>query len=1773
MNHNNLFRIQLEPLEDRMMLSTVDVFAAGVTNQETIELQVDGATVQVWNNVGGDAYGGDFEKLTFNTTEDLVGKELRIVFSNDLYDPSSGIDRNVRIDKIVVDNVTYETESSDVFSTGTWKAADGIVDGFRESEYLHADGYFQFQIGNGNGGGTNLGSSIDIVVKGDEGNEQFNLLIKGQVVGTYSVGTQYQTISYQHGESFSASDVRIEFTNDQWDPSRGIDANLTVDKIIIDGETFETEDRSVFSTGTWKSEDGIVDGNRESETLHTNGYFQYADGNSGGSTNLAPVANKDYFDVEQGQTIWGDVSANDFDPDGNDGNLVFKLLTQPAFGQINFNADGTFEFTATGNNTGEIVFEYSVTDEQGARTISEACITVMPKVDRSDFDQDGKIDSIDQDDDNDGIADQVEINQFGTDPFNSDSDGDGIQDGTEVGLTQGTPDSFGGPVSFRPDADPTTTTNPLSPDSDGDGLTDGQEDPNLDGASPRTIGGTGTTGSGETDPNNPDTDGDGLTDGQEVNQIGSNPLDTDTDDGTTPDGVEVNQQGTNPVNNPNDDVLADFDQDGRPDNVDTDDDNDGIPDAVEAGLGTNPLDPDTDNDGILDGTEAGVTNPGPDSFGGPIIFIPDADPSTTTNPLNPDTDGDGIIDGDEDANRDGASPRTIGGTGTTGSGETDPSNPDTDGDGLTDGQEVNQIGSNPLDTDTDDGTTPDGVEVNQQGTDPVNNPNDDVLTDFDQDGKPDNVDTDDDNDGILDVDEPTFGTNPLDPDTDNDGILDGTEVGRTVAGPDSFGGPISFRPDSDPGTTTNPLDPDSDDDGLTDGQEDPNGDGASPRTIGGTGTTGSGETDPNNPDTDGDGLTDGQEVNQIGSNPLDTDTDDGTTPDGVEVNQQGTDPVNNPNDDVLADFDQDGRPDNVDTDDDNDGIPDVVEAGLGTNPLDQDTDNDGIQDGTEIGVGPGGAGPDSFGGPLFFRPDADPGTTTNPLDPDSDDDGLTDGQEDPNGDGASPRTIGGTGTTGSGETDPNNPDTDGDGLTDGQEVNQIGSNPLDTDTDDGTTPDGVEVNQQGTNPVNNPNDDILADFDQDGRPDNVDTDDDNDGIPDVVEAGLGTNPLDQDTDNDGIQDGTEIGVGPGGAGPDSFGGPLFFRPDADPGTTTNPLDPDSDDDGLTDGQEDPNADGASPRTIGGTGTTGSGETDPNNPDTDGDGLTDGQEVNQIGSNPLDTDTDDGTTPDGVEVNQQGTNPVNNPNDDILADFDQDGRPDNVDTDDDNDGIPDVVEAGLGTNPLDQDTDNDGIQDGTEVGVGPGGAGPDSFGGPLFFRPDADPGTTTNPLDPDSDDDGLTDGQEDPNGDGASPRTIGGTGTTGSGETDPNNPDTDGDGLTDGQEVNQIGSNPLDTDTDDGTVPDGVEVNQQGTNPVNNPGDDIVAPPNVARIIGADRITEYRTDIPSRPFQTESYRIQTDTPVTQDTVFVVNTNDITANRTSDPGASTQRIGWGGAATAQGLPIRDADPLDYTLSQNGVTVPGQLTLTVRAGQTVSQDTFEVDAWGEFTYWGPDPALFSQVFEDLETFQLDIVQAQGTTQPFTLIDKTVEIFDDQAYYVYDVSPIALDLNGDGEIGVTGETTVRGAFRSSIGETVQFDIDADGTLDTIEWFAGDGDGILVDTSMIGPNYEIDGSALFGDQGGLYDNGYEKLSLLDANGDGQVSGSEMSSLGLWIDDGDAVLELGELKLLENFEIVSLSTEMQLDYEGRMRSSAETADGTSIMTEDVWFAVRNDDIA
>lgn len=111
--------------------------------------------------------------------------------------------------------------------------------------------------------------------------------------------------------------------------------------------------------------------------------------------------------------------------------------------------------------------------------------------------------------------------------------------------------------------------------------------------------------------------------------------------------------------------------------------------------------------------------------------------------------------------------------------------------------------------------------------------------------------TDTDGDGLTDVEEAQWGTDPNNPDTDDDGLSDGDEV-------------HVYK--------TDPLNSDTDGDWLYDGGE---------ILL---------KTDPNNPDTDGDGLTDGEEYYVFKTNPLLWDTDGDGVSDGDEI-RNGTDPL------------------------------------------------------------------------------------------------------------------------------------------------------------------------------------------------------------------------------------------------------------------------------------------------------------------------------------------------------------------------------------------------------------------------------------------------------------------------------------------------------------------------------------------------------------------------------------------------------------------------------------------------------------------------------------------------------------------------------------------------------------------------------------------------------------------------------------------------------------------------------------------------------------------
>lgn len=144
------------------------------------------------------------------------------------------------------------------------KAVDGnITDDF--SRWVSADSPpVQISIWAQGTSAQGIGPRMTLYVK--EG-DQFESKAVWQSVSSYK--------EYTHTleSGVNPSQVRIGFDNDYWNPPNE-DRNLIVDKIVVGGTTYQTEDPSVY-VGVWSSATGCDPGYKQSEWLYCNGYFQY----------------------------------------------------------------------------------------------------------------------------------------------------------------------------------------------------------------------------------------------------------------------------------------------------------------------------------------------------------------------------------------------------------------------------------------------------------------------------------------------------------------------------------------------------------------------------------------------------------------------------------------------------------------------------------------------------------------------------------------------------------------------------------------------------------------------------------------------------------------------------------------------------------------------------------------------------------------------------------------------------------------------------------------------------------------------------------------------------------------------------------------------------------------------------------------------------------------------------------------------------------------------------------------------------------------------------------------------------------------------------------------------------------------------------------------------------------------------------------------------------------------------------------------------------------
>ncbi|MFC1582647.1 hypothetical protein ACFL4W_03830 [Planctomycetota bacterium] len=325
-------------------------------------------------------------------------------------------------------------------------------------------------------------------------------------------------------------------------------------------------------------------------------------------------------------------------------------------------------------------------------------------------------------------------------------------------------------------------------------------------------------------------------------------------------------------------------------------------------------------------------------------------------------------------------------------------------------------------------------------------------------------DVDPDLDGVPNVLESNYSTDPADPDTDGDGYSDYIEV-FTVYDPTD---PLSKPLDGD----------DSDSDGLTNADE-----------------LNVYHSDPGDDDTDGDGLDDYAEVITYGSDPNDRDTDNDLYNDFWETDNayDPTDPMDKPGgpagdtdaDDIADSWEVNryGGPEFCDpaADDDGDNLTNLEEFNAGTSPTDPDTDGDGIPDDWEL---------------------------ANSLDPADAGDAALDGDSD------NLTNLEEYGIN----TDPAIADTDGDSFQD-----DIDITPVDADADNDGMPDAWETTYFADATAGVPGDDgdsdglnNLAEY-QTGT---VPTDDDTDG--DLFLDGADATPMMKDTEPDGLDDDWEM---------------------------------------------------------------------------------------------------------------------------------------------------------------------------------------------------------------------------------------------------------------------------------------------------------------------------------------------------------------------------------------------------------------------------------------------------------------------------------------------------------------------------------------------------------------------------------------------------------------------------------------------------------------------------
>lgn len=115
--------------------SLIKIYAAG-TSSPTIHLKIKDSKVATFTNVRGNTDERQFEEFQYQANESIQASQVKIQFTNDI-----GPSRDVRIDKISIDGVYFETESETTYMQS--ESAD-CTSGYLQTEWMYCNSTMQY---------------------------------------------------------------------------------------------------------------------------------------------------------------------------------------------------------------------------------------------------------------------------------------------------------------------------------------------------------------------------------------------------------------------------------------------------------------------------------------------------------------------------------------------------------------------------------------------------------------------------------------------------------------------------------------------------------------------------------------------------------------------------------------------------------------------------------------------------------------------------------------------------------------------------------------------------------------------------------------------------------------------------------------------------------------------------------------------------------------------------------------------------------------------------------------------------------------------------------------------------------------------------------------------------------------------------------------------------------------------------------------------------------------------------------------------------------------------------------------------------------------------------------------------------------------------------------------------------------------------------------------------------------------------------------------------